>query len=381
MVTRRSILTVGAAAAAISATGAVLYGRGPGEAVAREPWRKAGGSFGDPRLDALAFAILAPNPHNRQPWRFELNADRRIIVRCDLNRLLPETDPYSRQITIGFGAMLELLQMAAAEKGFSAEITAFPEGFDSVALDDRPVAFVDFLESDAEPDPLFRYALQRRTNRSNFTADIPPASVVEDLGKALNATIGFDGTVDETRVASLADLAKRAWRIEYENDATRRESINLIRVGNREIAANPDGIAISGTAMGLLRVAGVLSPKNLDTPGKMAFETGLNSYLENISTSRGFVWLTTKDNSRASQITAGRSWVRINLAATSIGLAVHPLSQALQEFPEMAAPYAEIHDMLGDGGTVQMFGRIGYASAPPPSPRFPLEAKLFEPNA
>ena len=79
-----------------------------------------------------------------------------------------------------------------------------------------------------------------------------------------------------------------------------------------------------------------------------------------------------------TQISSGRNWIRANLAATSIGLAIHPLSQALQEFPEMAAPYAEIHDRLGKGGTVQMFGRIGYAAAPEPSPRFPLQAKLIE---
>ena len=378
MSTRRRILSVGAAAAAVTIGGGVLYLRGPGEAVAREPWRRAGESLGDPRLDALAFAILAPNPHNKQPWLFELVGDARIIVRCDLTRLLPETDPFSRQITIGFGAMLELLRMAAAANGYRTEMTAFPEGFENSALDERPVAYVDFVPSEASFDPLFEYALMRRTNRNNFSDVIPKASVIDDLGSALDQSVRFGGTVDETRVDELAELAKRAWRIEYENDATRRESIDVIRVGNHEVAANPDGIALAGVPMGLLRMIGILSPKNLDTPGTTAYETGLNSYMENISTARGFVWLLTTENSRPSQILSGRNWIRANLAAASIGLAIHPLSQALQEFPEMAGPYAEIHEKLGDGATIQMFGRIGYASAPSPSPRFPLEAKLLE---
>jgi heterotetrameric sarcosine oxidase gamma subunit len=55
------------AQAALSRAQEVLAGL-PSTASATEPWRRAGQSLGDPRLDALAYAILAPNPHNRQPW-------------------------------------------------------------------------------------------------------------------------------------------------------------------------------------------------------------------------------------------------------------------------------------------------------------------------
>ena len=93
----------------------------------------------------------------------------------------------------------------------------------------------------------------------------------------------------------------------------------------------------------------------------------------------GHLWLTTPSNSREDQIAAGRDWVRINLAATAAGVALQPLSQALQEYPEMAEHYANIHKMLAPAGhTIQMLGRIGYAADVPPSPRWPLEAKLLK---
>jgi hypothetical protein len=56
---------------------------------------------------------------------------------------------------------------------------------------------------------------------------------------------------------------------------------------------------------------------------------------------------------------------------------MQPLSQALQEYPEMAAHYARAHEILaGPGETVQMLGRMGYGPTIGPSPRWPLETRL-----
>jgi hypothetical protein len=131
------ILRTGGAAVLVTvAAGAVIGGAAwwPGEASVSEPWRAAGQGFGDVRLDALSYAILAPNPHNRQPWRYTLVGADQIDVTCDLDRRLPETDPYDRQITIGFGCMLELLRMAGASRGYRAEVVAFPDGEPSPML-------------------------------------------------------------------------------------------------------------------------------------------------------------------------------------------------------------------------------------------------------
>jgi hypothetical protein len=89
------------------------------------------------------------------------------------------------------------------------------------------------------------------------------------------------------------------------------------------------------------------------------------------------LWQVTPGNSRIEQIRAGQDWVRINLAATALGLGLQPLSQALQEFPEMAALHAHIHGRLApSGGTVQMWARVGYGPQVAPSPRWPLEEKI-----
>jgi hypothetical protein len=382
MPTRRAILITAGAAAVVAGAGATGFAYAPGLGRARSPWSRAGESLGDPRLDALAFAILAPNPHNMQPWRFELIGEDAVDVTCDLARRLPETDPPDRQITIGFGAMLELLRMSALEKGYVVEIAPFPDGEPQPRLDERRIARATFRQAGATaPDPLFAYALERRTTRAPFDQDRPVSAdtlaTVTTAGAA-PGVLEIGGAVAAEAVARIKDIASRAWAIEWSTEATRRESIAVIRISNREIDASPDGLSLGGTGMGLLQMAGLVSREAMDEPGSPSYQIGLDDYEAAIRTSMGFAWVLARANTRASQIAAGRAWVRMNLAARSIGLAIHPLSQALQEFPEMAEPYAAIHAELGadSGGVVQMLGRLGYAAFPEPSPRWPLESKL-----
>lgn len=381
MINRRTLLMTGGAAALVGGVAVIASANGPGLAKARAPWQQAGESFGDPRLDALAYAILAPNPHNRQPWQFELVGDNQIDVYVDLDRRLPHTDPFDRQITIGFGCMLELLRIAAAERGYEADVSPFPDDQPNPRLDKNRIASVRFSKTtDAQPDPLFANILERRSTKEPFDADQSVAQVTIDrivAGGAGNLEIG--GTIDPAQRDRIIALAWEGFQIELATDLTRRESVDLMRIGNREVVANPDGIDMGGIPMGLMKMTGIVTREGLDTPGSTAFKEGLKMYDPIIHSAQGFVWIKAEENTRLSQLEAGRAWVRMNLAAQQAGVCVHPLSQILQEFPEMAGPYAAIRSELGvqEDGVIHMLGRVGYTKFPAASPRWPLESKLI----
>ncbi len=113
----------------VLAAGSGIWAATREPAAARRPWMTAGEDKAeqDVRRHALSFAVLAPNPHNKQPWLVDLSRPGELKLYCDLDRRLPQTDPFDRQITIGLGAFLEILSMAAAERGYRAEITPFPQ--------------------------------------------------------------------------------------------------------------------------------------------------------------------------------------------------------------------------------------------------------------
>jgi len=166
---RRKILGIiggGTIIAATAGAGVFLTSRTPQKALA--PWERAGG-YEEPRRRALSYAILAPNPHNRQPWLVDLSEDDKIILHVDTSLMLPHTDPFNRQITIGLGCFLELLRMAAAADGYRATIENFPAGFDDNHLDKRPIATISFAKDDnVQSDPLFAHVLQRRSLKEPY---------------------------------------------------------------------------------------------------------------------------------------------------------------------------------------------------------------------
>lgn len=90
--------------------------------------------------------------------------------------------------------------------------------------------------------------------------------------------------------------------------------------------------------------------------------------------------MVTDANDRTTQVNAGRAYVRVQLAATVQGVVMQPLQQALQEYPEQAAPHAQIRRLLGasaPGQTVQMWARVGFAPPAAPAPRRGVDAHIL----
>lgn len=371
-------LTGGGVILAATATVGTIATRSPAAALA--PWDQAGVTYAEPRMRALSYAILAPNPHNRQPWLVDLSQPDTVVLTVDRDRLLPHTDPFSRQITIGLGCFLEMMVMAAAEDGFAVDLAVFPEGGDAAALDGRPVAVATFrADPSVARDPLFQHVMERRSNKEPFDLNRPVTpETVDRIAHAAMHSGRVEGSVDAESIANLRQLTSEALMIEIETPHTYKESVDLFRIGKSEIEANPDGIDFSGPMFEVLGAFGLMTREaTLDTSSTV-YTQGIAAVIANTETAMGHLWLATQGNTRLDQINAGRDWVRLNLAATALGVAMQPLSQALQEYPEMADHYRRVHQMLAtDGETVQMLCRLGYGISIDRSPRWPLEAKLI----
>ncbi len=244
---RRSFIkTIGGSGLVIAASGFSLSGcdQMPESAIA--PWN--GPPLGLPDREwMLSYAILAPNPHNRQPWLADLSKDDEITLFADPERLLSHTDPFGRQILIGHGTFLELLDIAAREKGYRTQITLFPDGEpagDSLEIGNMPVARIQ-LEKDVNvsSDPLFKDILKRRSNKEGYEKAYLKAAdvqIMQNIPLPAGQKAGI--ATNEADVSPLREFARRAVLKEIETPRTLLESIELTRIGADEIAKNPDGI-------------------------------------------------------------------------------------------------------------------------------------------
>jgi hypothetical protein len=351
---------------------AVVAWRGPGD----EP---------DLRRWVLSYAILAPHSHNLQSWLIDLRPDGAIVLRCDPARLLPETDPYARQIMMSHGTFLELLAMAAGERGHRAEIELFPEGaFSAERVDARPVARVRLVpDPGAVRDPLFAQVLRRRTNRNVYDAGRPvSAAAWQAMTEAVRPYPLHFGRIGPDEPAALQrqrDIAGAAWRTELVTPRTMMESIRVLRVGRAEISAHRDGISLTDPMVVLLDRIGLFDRSRAPAPDSMGTRRQIDDFDRMIASTPNFLWLISDGNDRVTQVNAGRAYVRVQLAATAAGVVMQPLQQALQEYPEQAGARAAIHEALGarrPAQTVQMWARVGHAEPVGPAPRRGLQAQL-----
>lgn len=382
---RRSFLRVagGTAIAAATASLSACSSDLPPEATAawRGPVQEQ-----DLRRWVLAHAILAPHSHNLQSWLVDLSVPGQISLFIDRTRLLPETDPHSRQMMMSQGTFLELLDLAARQRGHRADITLFPQGtFGPRDVDDRPTALVRLEPDDrVQPDPLFGQVFRRRTNRGAYQASPPgPAAVQAVLGASepypfrVGVTTGDQPeSLDRQR-----EIAKEAWRIELTTPRTVLESFKVLRIGPTEIAMHRDGISLNDPMVRVIHALGLFDRNVAPGVDDMATTGQIKEFNDHIDGTPAFYWLISEGNERSTQINAGRAWVRAQLAATAQGLAMQPISQALQEYPEVEAPYRNIHNLLQAPAprfTVQMWARLGVGAEVAPAPRRGLEAHIVK---
>lgn len=386
---RRTFIRLVGGGTVLAAVGGGLFAYGarsvfpvPDSAIAA--WELAGREA-DPRRHALSFAILAPNPHNMQPWRADLRVPGEIAISLDPGRLLPETDPFGRQITFGLGCFLELLVMAAASHGYAAEISLLPDGDPGPRLDGRRMAIVRLREStDVAADPLFTAVRDRRTDRRPYDPGRPPTPPeIDALVRAAAPVPVRFGVEAGAKLDGIKTIARTAWATELVTQGPMMESMRLLRIGTAEIDRYRDGVVIEEPMLVMLAKTGLFDRSVMPTPDSIATTSQIEEFDAATASTPAYLWIVTEGNMRQHQIDAGRAYLRAALATTLLGLALHPNQQALQEYPAVAQEYKAIHRLLdadAPGQTVQMLARLGRpapGAAPlAPAPRRGLAAHL-----
>jgi hypothetical protein len=357
---------------------------GTSTTLALAPWSGPPPGEHDLRLRALAYAVLAPNAHNTQPWLLGLGDDR-IDLYVDPARLLPETDPPYRQTHISQGTFIELLVIALAEHGTASEVRYFPDGeYASDRLEDLPVARVRMLAGPVAKDPLFAAITARTSTKRVYE---PGRALSLSDGEALSHALTGEGLslqiVDEVGARSrLADICADAMAVEVKAPSRNVETARWFRFSEDEIEEKRDGFSVLQSGVGTLKrwVAEtfVLDRASASDP-KGSFARGaVDQTRDQARSAAAFGALTSDENTRRAQVVAGRAYARVALTATARGLAMHPMSQALEEYPDMAVTKQRLERelSLSPGRTIQMLFRLGHAEVTPHTPRRDVHALL-----
>jgi type IV secretory pathway TrbD component len=358
-----------------------LAGCSAGDAAAFEAWNGPPPGETDIRRMVLCYGLLAPNPHNTQAWIIALTGPDSFDLYVDQSRLLAATDPPFRQIHIGQGTFLENVAIGARQHGRRADISYFPQGeYGPTEIARAPVASVRLVEDKAAAaDPLFAQILVRVSNKRAYDNK----SIAQDMLDAVSAAAAVkDGQTLQflhKPPPRLPDMLEEAMRIEVADATRANETINYFRFNDQERLQLRDGFGVAQAGQGKLG-AWIAESFVLSREKVRADPSAFNAQAVEITgkqarTASAFGWLASANNTRSDQLEAGRTYQRIALGAAAQGLAMHPMSQVLQEYADMAALQREFLTLIGApaDATVQMLFRLGHAAPTAHTPRRRLD--------
>ncbi|MBP3039568.1 hypothetical protein J9303_08715 [Bacillaceae bacterium Marseille-Q3522] len=337
-----------------------------------EPWQKNyAEKFSDPRIRLVAHGLLAGNGHNMQPWRIQLDKSDPMVfyLYADSDRLTNEVDPVARQFLVTQGAFLEYVRIAGKKLGYETAIELFSKGsYDEENLPEsmktKPVAKVTLTESEPENNPLYDFIFLQDTNRSAYEATKLTSEQIRQLQSLNNdEDISVEIFQDQENLDILGEYAMESATIEANTDRVMEESAKIFRANEYQKNKYRYGYSVEGQGTGgFMRhiLQGLVTLFPAMNSGSAAKDAFIQSTKASVDSTPAYVMIITKDNSRLSQVKSGMLYSRMVLEAQHLGLVMQPLSQALEEYPEMNGPYTGIHnDYAKDGGTIQMLLRIG----------------------
>ncbi len=337
-----------------------------------EPWSKGyAETYSDPRVCLAASGLLAASNHNMQPWKIKLDKSDSMAfyLYADSSRMTSEVDPDARQMMISQGTFLEYVAVAGEKEGWNVDIELFPDGtYDesnlAESMDMKPVAKMVLSRSPSQSSALYEATFLPDTNREAYKTDqlsSTQASTLESLSSESGASIKL--YQDKGDLERIGEYALEGATIEAGVTRVMDESNAIFRANEYEkneyrYGYSVEGQGTSGFMRDILQGLVTLFP-SMNT-GTAASQNFINYTQTSVSNTPAYAMIVTTGNSRIDQVESGMLYSKLVLTGHTLGLVMQPLSQVLEEYPEMQVPYTAFkQEYAPDGGTVQILFRVG----------------------
>ncbi len=303
------------------------------------------------------YASLAPSGHNTQPWLVILNDNNEFEITVREEAILPAVDPVRRETYLSLGAFLENLMIASGFYGYELN-------YDVVASNTMELNAIKgrFYKSDSKT-ALLELITKRRTIREPFlNKPLKVEAVDECLSVYPNCTYYPSS---EHKAAFISRLTYEANVAQVNREEAQRELAKWIHWSNKE--ADKYKCGLTPACLGITGIPAFVV-KNTYTE-KSVMSSGfkkqtLKIVREQTNKNGGWVVITSDSDSPKDLIQTGRQFQKLFLKFTEKEIAVHPMTQILEEEPYKK----EIAGLLRINNPVQFILRVGYLGKNFPEP-------------
>ena len=314
------------------------------------------------RLDLVRYATLAASSHNTQPWKFRIKADE-ISIYPDLSRRCSAVDPDDHHLYASLGCALENLCLSAQAAGFAPDVT----------YDDRePCLRVALEPSSRLRSTRFEAIPNRQCSRSEYSREPLPLDQLRALERAAaGAGVSLMLLTDDRQKREIAEYVAEGNKAQFADPRWTAEMRKWLRFNPREAEHTGDGLY--GPCFGNPTVPGWLGRRIIRFAMNAASQTRKDRV--QIASSSAIAVVCSDTSDRRHWILAGRSFARLALEATALGLSTAFINQPV-EVPSLRSQLASY---LGLGSRrPDLVIRIGRGPQLPRSLRRPLEQVIME---
>ena len=201
----------------------------------------------------------------------------------------------------------------------------------------------------------------RRTVRSNFLSDLLKQ---EDITYLVDAEPEFIHYLPNTSKESnlIDEQTIVANRLQSYRDSAQQELANWMRFSSKDAEKYRDGLTTAG--MEITGIPGWVVRNYYDRDNVMTKdfrERGIDNIKTEVSASAGWILITSQDNSVAALLETGRRMERLFLKVRERNIAIHPMTQILEE----PSTRARLNQSITIGEHVQFILRTGYLKSYP----------------
>jgi len=312
----------------------------------------------------LQYAAMAPSGHNTQPWQIKIMRPGEWLLLFDRSRQLPAIDPSNRELMLSLGAFLGNLKLAAESMNIDVNVTKIfrKTGSNKVAklkLEQNKSNDVDYLSK----------IKSRRTHKNDIlTKDIKR----EDFSYMTNNSDDINYISNNSKKGRiLQELTIEANRLQVNRDEAQLELSNWIRWSQEEIRKFRDGLTPSSMGMkGIIKWYANHFFSKSTVMSKSFKKSTLKMVREQVENCGGWLIITSPNYEPETLLNTGIEFERMCLKTVKKQIAIHPMSQTLEEKTK-----EKVNSLLNIDQPIQFVIRTGYLNKykEPVSVRRPVE--------
>lgn len=301
--------------------------------------------------EILYLASLAPSGHNTQPWYIKYLEPYHWIICNDKTKWLPAVDPAQRETILSIGAFIQNLEFAANNTGYACQFNLLAS-----TNQEENILEVKLQKNSAATKYDISKLKNRRTVRSGYLNDVLKKK--DEVYLQENESGFFHFISNNSKEYNwLNEQTIEANRIQAYRDEAQKELSGWIRFSSNDAKKYRDGLTTAG--MELDGIPGWILRnlyKQENVLKKKFREQGIDKVKKQVAQSAGWLIITSKDNTVATLLETGKRFQRIFLKVRDRNIAIHPMTQILEE----TETNKQVNRSIGITDEIQFIVRMGY---------------------